>query len=123
MKYISEPECLYALLKDQQRPYLLLGDLPSNKVYIQFEGKLDGKSVVWNACIRTIEEYALSHEVSEDPKQFIDITIDHGVYKLEIGLNIKLIDAATIERTIIMIRNYKRLQPGRHEYGARSKTE
>lgn len=123
MKYISELQSLHAILKEHKCPYLLSGDIPSNKVYIQFEGKLDGKSVVWNACIRTIEEYALSHEVSEDPRQFIDISIENDVYKLEIGLNIELIDAATIERTIIMIRNYKRLQPGRHEYGARSKTE
>lgn len=33
------------------------------------------------------------------------------------------IDRAVIERTIIMIRKYRRLKEGLHEYGARSKTE
>lgn len=45
------------------------------------------------------------------------------IYQLEVGLNVKQIDKAVIERTIIMIRQYRRLQSGCHEYGVRSKLE
>ena len=38
---------------------------------------------------------------------------------ITIGLNVPKLDAAVIEKTTIMIRNYKRLQTGRHEYGER----
>jgi hypothetical protein len=34
-----------------------------------------------------------------------------------VGLAVPLIDAATVLRSMIMIRNYKRLRPGRHEFG------
>jgi len=60
--------------------------------------------------------------VAEDPKQFIDIEIEGKVYKVTVALNLKQFDQAAVERTIIMVRKYKRLQLGRHEYCARSKT-
>jgi len=111
-----------ASLVKQNKFYLLATEMPANKVYLQFEGVLNKKAVVWHTCIRTIDEYAEQHFVESDPKQFIDIKIDNKNYLLEIALNIQQIDKAVIERTIIMMRKYKRLQPGRHEYGARSKT-
>ncbi len=107
----------------QKKRYLLFNELPADKVYLQFEGKLAGELRVWNACIRTIEEYARVHHVESDPEQFIDIQIKNACYLIEIALNIKQIDRAAVESTIIMIRKYKRLQPGRHHYGVRSKTQ
>ena len=103
--------------------YLLESELPASKVYIKFTGVFHGVSVVWNACIQTIDEYSQHNEIAKDPMQFIDIEVKGDVYFLQVGLNVSLIDKATIERTILMIRNYKRLHQGRHEYGARSKTE
>lgn len=113
---------LNKLLRSHNKAYILASAIPARKVYIQFEGRLKNQSVVWNACIRTIEEFSQSQAVADDPKQFIDIQLQGDIYMLEVGLNVQQIDQATIERTIIMIRNYKRLQPGRHEYGAQSKT-
>jgi len=81
-----------------------------------------GELVVWNACVETIEEYSLHHVTAKDPMQFIQIDVQEGVHFLQVGLNIPIIDKAALERTILMIRKYKRLQQGRHEYGARSKT-
>jgi hypothetical protein len=37
--------------------------------------------------------------------------------KIEIGLNLPKIDETTILKTIIMVRQYKRLSHGRHDYG------
>jgi len=109
------------VLSIQNTSYLLLTEIPANKVFVQFEGRFENKPVVWNACIRTVEDYSRNHPVSEDPSQFIDIKKEHNIYNLEIALNIYQIDQAVIERTIIMIRKYKKLKPGRHEYCVRSK--
>jgi len=111
------------VIKMQEKTFILHTTLPSDKVYLEFEGVLDNKPVLWHACIRTMQEYANHHSVSSDPRQFINIGVLNDVYKLEVGLNIDQIDQSAVERTIIMIRKYKRLCSGRHEYGARSKTE
>jgi len=119
---ISDLETLNRLLGDEGGDYLLDGNVPDNIVWLRFSGRFAGQEVVWNACIRTMKEYALHHQTTEDPKQYIDISYEKGVHWLEVGLNVDVIDKTTIEATIIMIRNYKRLNLGRHEYGARSKT-
>ena len=121
-KYISDVKVLRAKLKDQTKDYLLISELPGLNVYIQFEGKFSGEQVVWNMCISTIEEYSKNNCVAEDPQQFINIEHKDNAYHIEIGLNVKLIDRSVVERTIIMIRKYKQLHLGKHEYGARSKT-
>jgi len=108
-------------LSMQNKAFLLFTDLPAEKVFLQFEGKLENIPVVWNACIRTVEEYSREHPVSDDPHQFIDIKVENEVYNLEIALNIKQINQAVIEGTIIMIRKYKNLRPGCHEYCVRSR--
>jgi len=109
------------VLSKQNKLYLLFTGLPANKVLVQFEGRFENKSVVWKACIRTVEDYSRNHPVSDDPSQFIDIKIENNIFNLEVALNIYQIDQAVIERTIIMIRKYKKLKAGRHEYCVRSK--
>ncbi|RDH82771.1 MAG: hypothetical protein DIZ80_10875 [endosymbiont of Galathealinum brachiosum] len=123
MKYMAEVEEFRDKLKSGGKPFLLRNRLPAVKVELEFEGLLNGMPVVWHACIRTVEDCSLNNQVSDDPKQFIKIEIIDGRHELEVALNLNVIDMATLERTIIMIRKYKRLQPGCHEYGARSKTE
>jgi len=58
LKYQSSINEFRAELKKQNKVYLILNDLPANKVHVQFEGKIHGENVVWNACFQTIEEYA-----------------------------------------------------------------
>jgi hypothetical protein len=129
MAEMNEPDYLNSIddfrseLRAQKKPYLISHQLPANKVYFQFEGKLNGRTVIWNTCLRTMENYSLEYVLDEDPMQFIDIQLKNECYILEIALNIRQIDQAIIESTIVMIRKYKRLQIGRHEYGVRSKTD
>ena len=114
-------EALRRSLKDKEQSYLLFSNLPASRAKLQFEGVLNNKAVVWDACVRTIDDYALNNEVAPDPKQIINVAIVNGRYKLEVALHMKQIDSAVLERTIIMIRKYKALKVGFHEYGARSK--
>ena len=93
-------------------------------VHIRFQGKFAGKRVNWNAMIMT-----LAHVCREQPKgahkdktaglrQFIEVGETTGDRRdLVVGLNVSCIDEQVIRKTIIMIRQYKRLREGRHEYG------
>ena len=123
IKPVSNVSNLNKRLLESKLEYLLESDLPATKVYLKFIGNFQGEPVVWNACVRTIDEYSQNHQVAKDPMQFIEINAEDGVYFLQVGLNVEVIDKPTIERTMLMIRKYRRLQQGRHEYGARSKTE
>ena len=123
LKPLKKLDELLRLLNQQKRQYLAETELPAVQANIIFEGRFDGVAVVWNASIVTLDEYAKSHAVADDPMQFIEIRLENGVYFLEVGLNVAQIDHAVVERTIIMIRNYKRLRFGRHEYGPKSKTK
>jgi len=111
------------MLSQQKKSYLLEGGLPGQSVSLQFEGVFGGENVIWHASLSIMQEYAKYNVVSDDPEQFIDIQLINDVYQVKIVLNVKQIDRAVVESTIIMIRKYKRLQFGRHQYGVRSKTE
>lgn len=119
---VTSIEHLTQLLLGSEQGYLLESNLPADKIYFKFIGTFAESPVVWNACVQTMEAYSQHHEVAEDPMQFIEIEVKNDVHLVNIGLNIAKIDKATLERTILMIRNYKRLHHGRHEFGARSKT-
>ena len=119
---ISDVGLLEGQLLSKDTKYLLNTSLPAKTAFIKFSGKFNSQNIVWNACIETMERYAETNPVSDDPEQFIDIQLQGRVHYIHIGLNLPFIDNAAIERSIIMIRNYKRLRVGRHEYGARSKT-
>ncbi|MFW2372181.1 MAG: hypothetical protein ACN4GM_03605 [Gammaproteobacteria bacterium] len=96
-------------------------------VRLAFKSEFEGREVMWNARIRTL--YACHLQLTaaatankQDKQaqklcQFIDIRFCDGVYLLDIGLNLAQIDKPAIKRAIIMIRKYKRLHLGRHEYG------
>lgn len=122
VQYMSETEQLRESLRGTGKDYLVHGNLPAEKVDVTFEGTFEKAPVIWNACVMTMNEYARHHEVDEDPRQFIEINRVDGNYVINICLNVSLIDQAVIEKTIIMVRKYKRLHMGKHEYGARSKT-
>ncbi|HEX5638057.1 MAG TPA: hypothetical protein VFY78_13270 [Gammaproteobacteria bacterium] len=106
--------------------YTLLQRLSPEHVELQFEGVLNGQRVTWHAHIRTLKDYCQeqlhkSQQAQTDTcvqaQPFIDINIQNHVHQLTVALNLPAIDEPAIMRTIIMIRQYKRLQTGRHQYG------
>jgi len=109
---------------NQGLDYELIERTSDSCVLIKFAGGFNGQQIIWHAKIRTLGDY-FENSVRRDLlsqqevkiKQFIEVNKKAYGYKVDIILNLKIIDEASIMRAIIMIRKYKRLHIGRHEYG------
>ncbi len=90
---------------------------------IRFIGSFEGRPVIWDATIMALEHTHGTDDRNEQAhpdRQFIEIDEGEGdIRKVRIGLQLHRIDEQTIFKTIIMIRKYKRLHTGRHEFGSR----
>jgi len=100
--------------------YELVERISSARVLIRFTGPFHHEPVVWQADIRTLRDkfggIQSGHE-QHDFRQSIEIFENNESYSINIALNLNEIDEAAIKRTIIMVRKYKRLHLGYHEYG------
>jgi hypothetical protein len=104
-----------------ERDYRLIGTPHDDHVHVRFTGPFLGRQVTWDARIVTLAHAARSRPANgtSELRQFIEVGRDNGgTRQLRIGLNVDHIDGPAILKTIIMIRQYRRLQEGRHEYGA-----
>lgn len=73
---------------------------------IRFVGPFEGREVIWAARI----------ERSADA-QFIEVGAPDGdVCPMHVGLQVAAIDTPSILKSIVMVRQYKRLRRGRHEF-------
>lgn len=90
--------------------YTLVGRPSARRARIRFAGRFEGKPVEWDALIRALDP-------TDDSPQYIEIgeAGPHG-RRLEVGLKLSRIDAPALRKIVIMIRNYKRLRRGRHEF-------
>ncbi|MGF1643794.1 MAG: hypothetical protein ACFCUJ_09125 [Thiotrichales bacterium] len=100
--------------KNPDNGYVLLAPLRAERAEFSFRGTFDGITVTW----RTVLEVVIEPRGEQCPN-FIEIapTSERDVLNLRVGLRLQRIDDATIRKTMIMIRNYKRLRIGRHAFG------
>lgn len=96
--------------------YHLIQRHSAEHVELEFTGTLQKLPVLWHAHIFTLKEYYRQQQLVSS-QAFIDVQVLGIKYVLTVAINLPIIDDAAIQRTIIMIRQYKRLQPGRHDYG------
>lgn len=82
-----------------------------NEVRLRFQGPFAGSQVTWNA-------HFMTRQHSGESRNSITIgdETDNG-RPLRVILDVPAFDLITIHKTIIMVRQYKRLRPGRHEFG------
>ena len=118
-----------ALLKAQLQKlgadFICATPLPATSTSVMFLGPFQGKVVVWNMALSTLEHLkkiaAEMTETSRDPlprQSFIEIAAGKDdVFPLQIVLDVAAIDEAVIKKSIIMMRNYKRLAVGRIDFG------
>ncbi len=95
----------------------------SEWVRVRFNGDFGGTATVWDATVMTLREACrrrLAAGGNDTPRlrAFIDVGAATTAGRaLVVALPVAAIDAAAILKTITMIRNFKRLHVGRHEYG------
>jgi hypothetical protein len=110
--------------QSQWPQYACLGALGGREARVVFEGTLDGVPQRWQARLRTLRHCYLEFSSgSGEPaalRQYIEVG-ESGAEgrRLEVGLMVPAIDGATVAKAIIMIRQYRNLRPGRHEFGPR----
>ena len=92
--------------------YQPLTPLGGPEARIRFQGPFRGETVTWEATL-------IAQRGSHPPQpNFIEIPSGNfDSHPILIGLDVTAIDHPTILKTMIMVRNYKRLAVGRHEYG------
>lgn len=101
--------------------YTLLEPLTAVRARFRFRGPFQGREVCWDTTFITLaHHHALqapgAGTVTRQP--FIEIgAVDSDPRPLTVALDIPHIDEAAILRAIVMIRQYRRLQVGRHEFG------
>jgi hypothetical protein len=101
--------------------YNLLTPPESSQARFAFTGSFQNQEIRWDTTLITLAHYHAEQPGSAQPvvrTAFLEIGGEtaHG-RAIRVALDIPVIDEAAILRTIIMLRNYKRLHPGRHEFG------
>lgn len=99
---------------------LIQRDSPQS-VHVRFSGMFQQRPVTWDAHICTLACIADSLERPLSLKKFIHIPeaplSRHTPCAVIIGLPLPAINEAAIIASIIMVRQYKNLSTGKHEYG------
>ncbi len=96
----------------------LLDPPGGGKLRLRFSGPFEGREVRWNATLFTPAAWAETHGETLPPKNIIEIG-DKGEQGIQLNICLKVtaIDLPTIRKAVMMIRQYKRLQRGLHQYG------
>lgn len=102
--------------------YQAVGPAGDEICHIRFQGNFKGLDMIWDAEIGTLAYYLKCVKQTDNAghpmRQFIEVgdPTTYGRF-VRIGLNVPRINEQTIKKTIIMLRQYKLLTYGRHEYG------
>lgn len=112
-------------LTETGQSFILLSEPGGQAARVRFTGCFEGKRVVWDCQFMTLAYRAERSSDSIEPgstptgRCFIEIGPpgSRGV-PLRVGLQLPSIDIPAVNKMIIMIRNYKFLKRGRHEFTA-----
>ena len=114
-----DPTIFDQQLLNQQKNFELVTALGQEFCHIRFSGPFQGEPIIWDAYLQTLSYYVSKHSLpSHSARQFIEVG-DSGERGrlIRIGLNLPRIDEPVVLKSLIMVRQYKRLAPGRHEFG------
>ena len=106
----SDIDTFSARLAASGKDYLLRSGLPGKSAELRFTGSLAGERIIWDARIQAQGRHSTA-------PQFIEVaTAGYPLRRVTVGLNVDEIDTAVLHNTIIMLRKYRRLHVGRHEF-------
>jgi len=99
--------------------YTLIQQLNNQLAHLKFKGPFQGRIVTWDTHFFTLDAYIAQKKITKvAAKQVIDIElIEPDIMKLTVALNIAEINNPNIQKMMLMIKQYKNLSIGRHEYG------
>lgn len=105
-------------MKDIIEEAELLDIPPGEQLRLRFRGPFEGREVCWDARLVTLAAWQREHPGTGINQNFIDIGDESadGI-AITVALNLPLIDLPTVRKAMMMVRQYKRLRRGRHEYG------
>ncbi len=110
-----------AALACSGQDFIFSGEPAEDCAGIRFIGTFEGAEVIWDATVMTLARYNAQQAKEHKPavqRQFIDIArTGKPLRRVVIGLELEKIDIPALFKTMIMIRKYKRLHSGRHEFG------
>jgi hypothetical protein len=94
-------------------------DEPGGKILrLRFEGRFQGRQVTWLATLLALAEFQPTDPTRQPAPNYIEIgEAGRDAVPITVGLQVERIDPPTVRKAMIMIRRYKRLRHGRHEYG------
>lgn len=95
-------------------------DAPDGRTLrLRFEGRLEGRPVTWLATLHALAQSQSADATRQGAANYIEIgEAGCDTVPITVGLQVERIDLPTVRKAMIMIRRYKRLRPGRHEYGS-----
>jgi len=101
--------------------FTLLDPVQPQRAHFAFCGPFEGQDTVWEARLSTLDAYHHAQPpvvAAVERRPFIEIAAPTTNGRaVHIVLDVPAIDEAVILRTIIMMRQYRRLRVGRHEFG------
>lgn len=113
-------------LRGAREPYELLSATP-DEVRLRFVGPFEGIPVVWEARVRRLgagqARYIAVGDWTEPtgarPAPRVGAFGERraAAIALEVGLDVPVLDPPTLRKTVVMVRQWKRLRAGRHELG------
>lgn len=114
----NQVEQLRAALAAKGEDFALLSGLPDTWAHVQFIGRFEGREVAWDMRLYTLARYQQERDdlpaasaASLRGLMHIEL-VSESLCQLEVALKVAAIDASTILKTIVMMRNYRRLRVG-----------
>jgi hypothetical protein len=108
-------EQVRAALAANGADFVLLSNLPDTRAHVRFLGRFEGRAVLWDMQLYTLERYEQERGKVGDSalRGLMQIApVSENVYQLEVALNVPLLDEPALKKTIVMMRNYRQLHLG-----------
>lgn len=110
--------CFAQELAHEGKPFICTDTLPAARAKIRFLGEFMGRRVIWNMQLNAAPHRHNSHK-AEQGSSYTIYKDEALAYHIELHLDVTQIDEPCIQKTLIMIRQYKRLALGHHQWGRR----
>lgn len=123
---VNQVEEFRVQIENLGKDFVCKTTLPATLASVSFLGPFQGETILWDMTLATLSYFRSTQDGNISVARsglfnspFIEIAEGkEGVVKIQVGLDLELIDEPVIKKAIIMIRNYKRLGIGRIGFGS-----